>query len=147
MGVGPREAKHFNFYDIDRKDIDLPKIRYGAPDALIIATSRGLHIINATEITDEYILSLKDLKCPSNAVRFYPHDDLILLFPATRLCVKVAKIYESVFNGTRVTEAYLPCNEQLKFGIYMAAKDGIRLTGTDRHLPPKNSIVGDVKVA
>ena len=135
MGVGPKTAKHFHCYDIDRKDADIGRMMREAPEALIVGTSHGFHIVSPTEVTSEYILEIKDLKCPSNAIRFYPHDDLTLLRPAKSLCVKVAKIYESVFNGRIVTEKYLPCSEDLKVGIYNAAKDGIKLVGQERHEP------------
>lgn len=134
MGVGPKEAKHFYMYDIDRKDIDLARLMREAPDALMIATHRGFHILNAVELTSEYILGMKDLACPSNAVRFDPHDDLVLLRPASALCLKVAHIYEAVFDGRIVTQKYLPCGAPLKFGVYRAEKDGIKLHGEERTL-------------
>ena len=140
FGRGPKEARHFNFYDIDTKDFDLPRIMSEAPDALIIGTNRGLHLVSPVLITSEYVLSLADPKCPGNAVRWYPHDDLILLRRASSLCVKVAKAYESVFDGRIVTEKYLPCFVPLKMGQYTAEKDGIKLHGDERTIQERERI-------
>lgn len=137
MGRGPKLSAHFNLYDLDTHSVEQRMLEVLAPSALIIKTAHGYHLITAPSmpVTDPYLLQLADVKCPGNAVRFYPHDDLQLIRPAISLCTKVAKIYESVFNGAKVAEVYEECHEPLKFGIYIAAKDGIKQLGADRHLP------------
>ena len=135
MGRGAKEQPHFYFYDIDQllEDSMLDGLLEGAKDALIVQSKRGYHIVSATPITDKFILSIADPKCPGNAVRFYPHDDLKLVQRPKTLCIKVAKIYESVFNiGALPIVSYAPCDQPLKFGIYVAEKDGIKLHGDER---------------
>lgn len=136
MGRGPKERAHFNLYDIDTHEVEERLLTFLAPSALVIKTAHGYHLITSPDapVTDPYLLQLADPKCPGNAVRFYPHDDLELVRPAPSLCTKVAKIYESVFNGRTVALTYQECHEPLKFGIYIAAKDGIKQLGPERHL-------------
>lgn len=138
MGRGSKERPHFNLYDVDTHEISIGVARLCAPQALVIKTVHGYHFITSPSkpVTADYILKVADPKCPGNAVRFYPHDDLELVQPARLLCIKVAKIYESVFNGQTVALEYEPCSEPLKFGIYVAEKDGIKQLGQDRHLAP-----------
>lgn len=134
MGRGSKEHPHFNLYDIDTHDIDVRELCY-FEQALVIKTFHGYHLITSPSepIKDERLLKLADPKCPGNAVRFYPHDDLELIKPAMRLCIKAAKIYESIFNGKEVVIEYELCDEPLKFGIYIAEKDGIKQIAEQRH--------------
>ena len=133
MGRGAKEHPHFYFYDIDTKDQASFEIATGDDFSLVVESSRGYHVISPQPITDPAVLSIADPKCPGNAVRFYPHDDLKLVKRPSRLCRKVAKIYESIFNiPVLPLEGYDECDQPLKFGIYRAEKDGIKQLGDER---------------
>lgn len=135
LGRGPKAEPHYYFADIDTKDVDLGRIKKDAPDALIVESHRGYHVLNFEMYAAEYILSVCDPLCPGNAVRVIPNDDLKLIQRPTHLCLKVCKIYEAMFNmPTLPTVKYDDCRVPLKPGIYVAAKDGIKLTGQERHL-------------
>lgn len=133
MGRGSKEHPHFYFYDFDVLQVE-GIIKALAPDALVIGTKRGYHAVSDKPLTEPDLLKMADPKCPGNAVRFYPYDDLKLIQRPKTLCIRVAKIYESVFElGALPIVSYAPCDQPLKFGVYVAEKEGIKLKGAERH--------------
>lgn len=108
---------------------------------MVVESRRGYHVVSSQPLADLDLLKIADPKCPGNAVRFYPHDDLLLVQRPAQLCQKVAKIYESIFNIPLLPlKGYLECDQPLKFGIYVAEKDGIKLEGQARHLERPSQI-------
>lgn len=137
IGRGPKETPHFYAADIDTHDLVLADLVKEAGPAMVIRTLHGYHVMSPEPITSPYILGAQDPKCPTNAIRVYPFDDLELVKRPTTLCIRTAKIYEAIFKLPKLPEAdYLPCGAPWHIGVYVAVKDGIKQTGEGRIIAP-----------